>query len=219
MTTDMDARLSEIKDRAEKATAGEWRPVYRKNGRTLIEIQAPNGYAVIDAEEYAGDCWINSADADVDFIAHALSDISFLLAKIKMGDEEREKRFGHYVADCAAAIFGEPTAKGEHAFTESNMAAMHNAWKNFHELRSRLEQEGTPPIALRDTQPDYQRILTTVVPVTVGRNTQIVDPDTGCLTELGAALLNGLNAQIAELRRLLVPPTYPYERPREDGGK
>lgn len=46
-------------------------------------------------------------------------------------------------------------------------------------------------------------ICTPTVPVAVGRNTQIVDPDTGCLTELGAALLNGKDAQIAELRKMI----------------
>lgn len=51
--------------------------------------------------------------------------------------------------------------------------------------------------------PAPNTILTPTVPVPVGRNTQIVDPATGCLTELGAALLNGKDAQIAELRKMV----------------
>lgn len=61
----------------------------------------------------------------------------------------------------------------------------------------------THPLDLIAEVPAPNTILTPTVPVAVDRNTQIVDPDTGCLTELGAALLNGKDAQIAELRRLV----------------
>lgn len=90
-----------------------------------------------------------------DTIDELLSEMVTQIAELRQHNEEREKRFGHYVADCMSAILGEPAAKGEHTCTDLNMDAMHNAWNHFYDLRNKLEQEDnaalrTPPQEARD---------------------------------------------------------------------
>lgn len=81
MTTDINQRLAEIKERMEKATEGPWIQFIDK-GYTL---------AVMPAMRPGDICQFGngSASGDADFISHSIADVPFLLTEIERLQGER----------------------------------------------------------------------------------------------------------------------------------
>ena len=94
------ADITAIKERLEKATAGEWKAVLLKNwgsaGTYTQVIQDSGGCTrVVLESENAGD--------NADFIAHARQDIPYLLDEIERLRGLLAKHDGH-TADCASRL-------------------------------------------------------------------------------------------------------------------
>lgn len=96
MTLDIEA----IKARADKATAGPWAWNSRHG------LGAPNRLVMWPSHEYGCDLDIEGEEADLDFIAHARTDIPALIAALEAAERERDACAGlasQAVSDMATA--------------------------------------------------------------------------------------------------------------------
>lgn len=78
-------QLDEIKTRASKATAGPW------DWNSRHGLGAPNRLVMWPSHEYGCDLDIEGEEADLDFIAHARTDIPALIAAIEASESARVK--------------------------------------------------------------------------------------------------------------------------------
>ena len=93
-------QLDEIKTRASKATRGPWAWNSRHG------LGAPNRLVMWPSHEYGCDLDIEGEEADLDFIAHARTDIPDLIAALEAAERERDACAGlasQAVSDMATA--------------------------------------------------------------------------------------------------------------------
>ncbi len=92
--------IAAIKARADKATAGPWAWNSRHG------LGAPNRLVMWPSHEYGCDLDIEGEEADLDFIAHARTDIPDLIAALEAAERERDACAGlasQAVSDMATA--------------------------------------------------------------------------------------------------------------------
>lgn len=98
MTTDTEKLLAEIRERAEKATKGPW-VQFTDKGHPISVMPAMRPG---DICQFGPD----SRNENVDFIAHSISDIPFLLAEIERLTEEmrNERQQSKYMSDLRGMV-------------------------------------------------------------------------------------------------------------------
>ena len=96
----MNKAIEDIKARASKATRGPWAWNSRHG------LGAPNRLVMWPSHEYGCDLDIEGEEADLDFIAHARTDIPDLIAALEAAERERDACAGlasQAVSDMATA--------------------------------------------------------------------------------------------------------------------
>ena len=96
----MKLDIAAIKARADKAAAGPWAWNSRHG------LGAPNRLVMWPSHEYGCDLDIEGEEADLDFIAHARTDIPDLIAALEAAERERDACAGlasQAVSDMATA--------------------------------------------------------------------------------------------------------------------